>query len=77
MSRRVAESVAELQPFARIWRQDGTVEMGGDFAFCERIRALGWRIWTHADYVCDHIQTLPLLETIERIGQLFRAVHGD
>jgi len=75
VARRVIEAVAELQPFARQWNHDGTVALGGDFSFCEKVRRAGFRIWAHGDYMCDHIQTLPLLEVIERVGQMYQGQH--
>jgi len=70
VSRRVIESLRDQQPFARRWNTDGTVDVGCDFAFCQRARAAGWRIWAHFDYLCEHIQTLPLLEVIRSFAAI-------
>jgi len=70
VSRRVIESLRDHQPFARRWNVNGTVDVGCDFAFCQRARAAGWRIWAHFDYLCEHIQTLPLLEVIRSFAAI-------
>jgi len=57
-------------PFMRLWNDKGLVEMGNDFAFCERARKAGFEIWAHYDYICDHWNELPLLEVISSFGAL-------
>lgn len=65
VSRRVMLSLREQQPFARQWNADGTVHIGGDFSFCDKVKAAGFRIFAHFDYLCDHFNELPLLEVIQ------------
>lgn len=51
-------------PFMRRWNDRGEVVMGNDYAFCERARAAGFRIWAHFDYTCMHFNELELQEAI-------------
>lgn len=69
--RRVIEALRHSQPFARQWGANGEVTLGGDFSFCEKVKASGFKVWAHFGYLCDHIQTLPMLEVI----QSFHAAH--
>lgn len=64
VSRRVMLAVAYQHPFARVWGDDGLVEIGGDFSFCRKVRKAGFRVWAHYDYQCDHYNELSLRETI-------------
>jgi hypothetical protein len=65
VARRVMLALRDDQPFARQWNADGTVHIGGDFSFCDKVKAKGYRIWAHYGYPCDHFNTLSLLEVIE------------
>lgn len=70
VSRRVMLALRDQQPFMRQWRSDGTVEVGCDYSFCRKVKAAGFRIWAHFDYLCEHFNELPLLEVIHRFGQI-------
>ena len=70
VARRVLVAMQNEQPFLRKWNADGTVHKGADIAFCERARAKGFHIWAHYDYVCEHVQSLPLLEVIRAFGAM-------
>lgn len=52
-----------------IWKQtpdeDGTSKRTGDFNFCDRARDLGFEVWAHFDYDCDHIKTHSLNDILE------------
>ena len=50
------------QPFQRIWKDDGTVQLGSDLAFCERAKHCGFSIWVNWDYQCNHFCTVNLSE---------------
>lgn len=67
IARRVMLKLRYEQPFARVWAKDGTVEIGGDYSFCRKAKAAGFRIWTHYDYPCQHYNELELLSVIKRI----------
>lgn len=70
VSRRVMLALRDQQPFARQWNADGTVHIGGDFSFCDKVKAAGFRIFAHFDYPCDHFNELPLLEVIQAFTAL-------
>ena len=73
VSRRVIEAVKDQQPFARQWGDDGLVELGCDFSFCRKVKAAGFKIWAHYDYICNHYVENPLLETVGAFGEMFTA----
>lgn len=70
VSRRVMLALRYDQPFARQWNRDGTVHIGGDFSFCDKVKAAGFRVWAHFDYLAEHFNTLPLLEVIRAFTSL-------
>jgi hypothetical protein len=70
VARRVILALKDQQPFMREWLPDGTVGIGGDFSFCDKVRAAGFKIWAHFDYPAEHIQTLPLLEVIRAFAAI-------
>lgn len=70
IARRVIEKLRWQQPFMRQWLHDGTVGVGGDFSFCIKAKAAGFKIWAAFDYLCDHHNELSLLETINAFGEL-------
>ncbi len=51
-------------PFMRRWTSQGLVHMGNDYAFSQRARAAGFKVWAHFDYTCRHVNEVELLETI-------------
>ena len=53
VARRVLEATWEA-PFQRTYYVDGRVHKGNDIAFCERVKAAGFRIWCDYDRPCDH-----------------------
>jgi hypothetical protein len=75
VSRRVMQALRYDKPFMRQWGKDGRVTLGGDYSFCEKARARGFRIWVHSDYICDHFNELPLNEVIMRFGQMYEQMH--
>lgn len=70
IARRVILKLRDQQPFARIWKKDGTVEVGGDYSFCRKAKKAGFKIWTHYDYLCHHFNELDLLEVINSFNQI-------
>jgi hypothetical protein len=64
VSRRVILELKDQQPFMRTWNRNGTVEVGGDYSFCRKVKAAGFHIWTHYDYICHHFNEVSLLEVI-------------
>jgi hypothetical protein len=55
--------------FTRKLYPDGTVNKGNDLSFCERAKDVGFKIWAHYDYRCQHFNELEMHEVI-------RAFHG-
>lgn len=64
ISRRVLMALKDQKPFFRKWNEDGTVEMSGDYSFCEKAKQAGFKIWTHYNYICQHFNELELGEVI-------------
>ena len=51
-------------PFMRRWNDRGEAVRGNDLAFCERVKAAGFEIWTNYDYPCSHFVERDLIEVI-------------
>jgi len=54
-------------PFMRRWDERGIVQMGNDYAFCQRVRRAGFEVWAHFDYTCQHFNELELTEAINAL----------
>jgi hypothetical protein len=65
VSRRVMLKLKDQQPFMRVWNPDGTVEVGGDYSFCRKVKTANFRIWAHYDYPCRHFNELDLVEMLQ------------
>lgn len=39
-----------------------------DYDFCCKAAAAGFQVWTHGDYVCDHLRTCSLLQVLVKQG---------
>lgn len=52
IKREVLEKVKA--PFSNIYDEDGIKTMGLDFSFCKKARALGYKVFTHTDFLCSH-----------------------
>ncbi len=70
VARRVISKLKNKQPFMRQWKEDGTVEMGGDYSFCQKVKAAGFKIWAHFDYPCHHINDVSLIEVIQAVNDM-------
>jgi hypothetical protein len=70
VARRVIEVLKDQQPFMRTWDQRGRAEISGDYSFCRKVKAAGFRVWAHYDYRCAHYNELELSEVIRRFGEL-------
>ena len=77
VKREVMMALQDQQPFMRQWRQDGLVERGGDFSFCEKVKAKGFKIWAHYDYLCHHFNEVDLLEVIKAFWNLYNKDNID
>lgn len=65
IARRVILKLRDQQPFMRKWNQDGTVDVGGDYSFCQKVKKANFKVWTHFDYPCHHFNEISLIEVIE------------
>ena len=70
MSRRVIMALKDKKPFFRKWNRDGTVEMSGDYSFCEKVKKSNFKIWAHFDYLCMHFNEVELGEVIRAFGDM-------
>lgn len=70
VARRVILALKDKTPFQRRWNPDGTMEMSGDFMFCEKVKAAGFRVFTHTNFLCHHVNELNLLEMIQAFGSM-------
>lgn len=65
VARRVIMELKDRQPFMRRWGKDGLVQVGGDYSFCEKVKAAGFKVWAHYDYPCRHFVEIELGEAIQ------------
>ena len=70
ISRRVIYALRNQNPFSRQWNWDGLVEVGGDYNFCRKAKAAGFRIWAHYDYPCLHFNEVELTEVIRAFAMM-------
>ena len=70
VARRVIYKLKDDMPFMRQWAKNGRVEIGCDYSFCRKVKAAGFRVWAHYDYICDHYNELPLMEVIRAFGAM-------
>ena len=70
VARRVLQKLKHDQPFMREWDSNGIAVKSGDFAFCDKVKAAGFQVWAHYDYLCEHMNELPLLEVIKAFGRM-------
>ena len=64
------------QPYGRVWKDDGTVQLGSDLAFCERARHAGFPLWVHWGYRCNHYCTVNLAEMMQIRLDAWNAGHA-
>lgn len=55
-------------PFMRKWSEDGIATLGGDFYFCEKVKAAGLEVWVDWSKICDHIKKVGLLSVLNLLG---------
>ncbi len=59
IKRRVLEKIKA--PFNVIWNDDGTMDTGLDFAFCDKCKKENFKIYFHSDYFCSHFMNFDFL----------------
>lgn len=70
VAKRVMLALKDQQPFMREWRPDGLVEVGGDYSFCRKVKAAGFKVWAHFDYPCRHFNELEVGEVIRAFAAM-------
>ncbi len=70
VARRVMMALRGDQPFMRQWGDDGLVELGGDYAFCRKVKAAGYRVWAHYDHICRHFCEIEIGEVVRAFGAM-------
>lgn len=64
VARRVLKAMRHDPPhqrwFFRLWNDMGEMERGGDYMFCKRAKARGFKVWTHYDYPAYHFNEVEL-----------------
>ena len=64
IARRVLETIKE--PCSPKW-ENGLMILGRDFYMCEKAKKVGFKVWAHWDYLCDHFKELSLLSVINLV----------
>ena len=70
VARRVVLALKDQQPFMREWNAEGLVECGGDYSFCRKVKAAGFKVWAHFDYPCLHFNEIEVGETIRAFAAM-------
>ncbi len=70
VARRVMMALKDQQPFMRQWGEDGLVELGGDYSFCRKVKAAGFKVWAHYDFPCQHFNEIEVGEAIQAFGAM-------
>ncbi len=66
VSRRVLEHPSvRYQPFQRKWNDDGTVLLGSDLTFCQKVKKAGFKIHAHFGHICLHYKQVELTAVID------------
>jgi hypothetical protein len=55
-------------PFVRTYDEDGLVEYGPDFYFCQRAKRLGYSVACDTRCPCDHFVEIPMFTATQRFG---------
>ncbi len=58
-------------PFIDKIREDGRREIGHDYYFCERAKALGYEVWADWEVLCDHVKLVPLISIVQALKRSF------
>ena len=60
-------------PFKDKVRKDGRREVGHDYYFCERARALGYKVHANWEVLCEHIKQVPLITIVQALKKSYDA----
>lgn len=61
--RRVIEGIKPPW-FERETDKFGRATYGPDFTFCRKATDAGFQVWAHYDYLCEHVNEIPIVEAI-------------
>ncbi len=70
IARRVILELKGQQPFMRKWNRDGTVDVGCDYSFCQKVKKANFKVWAHFGYPCHHFNEVSLIEVIEAFNEM-------
>lgn len=74
VARRVLEHpLVRFQPFQRKYNDDGTVKLGGDMAFCQKVKQAGFKVHAHFGYICLHYKQVELTAIMEAYAKYYKA----
>jgi hypothetical protein len=66
IKRKVLETLTA--PFIDTLNDDGTLQLGEDFSFCEKATEAGFEIWCDWRAPCSHFKSIDLFEILRLIG---------
>jgi hypothetical protein len=69
IKREVLEKVKA--PFLNDFNEDGTNNLGDDYAFCKRAKEAGFKVFVDWDMICDHFKTVPLLSIVKALKRSY------
>ncbi len=73
VARRVLEHpIVKYQPFQRKYRDDGTVKLGSDMTFCQKVKEAGFKIHAHFGYICLHYKQCELTAIMEAFAKFYK-----
>jgi len=58
-------------PFADKIREDGTRSVGHDYYFCQKAKALGYKVWADWEILCDHVKQVPLITIVQALKRCY------
>lgn len=58
-------------PFADKVREDGTRSVGHDYYFCQKAKALGYKVWADWEVLCDHVKQVPLITIVQALKKCY------
>ncbi|MCK5017976.1 MAG: hypothetical protein KAS32_13050 [Candidatus Peribacteraceae bacterium] len=58
-------------PFADLVREDGTRSVGHDYAFCQKVRKKGFKVYADWEVLCDHVKLVPLMTVVKALKKSY------
>jgi hypothetical protein len=69
IKREILEKI--VAPFADKIREDGTRAIGHDYFFCQKAKALGYKVWADWEILCDHVKLVPLITIVQALKKCY------